>query len=129
MRAFRIFSQFFLALACIGVLAGCKGPSILVRKTSKGFLPRNKPEDVEVLQAMPTSSSVKVASMYASRYKVKYIFQIDDDLKKEAAVLGADAVVILHRNQEGSRAWAAVDAIYYPDKKDKQEKRDRKDKK
>jgi hypothetical protein len=113
MKAIRLLPHLLLALVCIGTLTGCKGPKIYIDKTAKGFFERTRPEDVEVLQAAPDRPVFQLASMYATRYKVKHIFRLEADLKKEAAVLGANAVVINRQGQEGSRAWAAAAAVRY----------------
>jgi hypothetical protein len=113
MKPIRLLTHLSLALLCIGILAGCKGPRIYVNKSAKGFFESTRPDDVEVLQAAPDRPHFELASMYATRYKVKNIFRINEDLKKEAAVLGANAVVVTRQGQEKNRAWAAAAAIRY----------------
>jgi hypothetical protein len=114
MKTIRLLNGFALAFLCLGVLTGCKGPKVYISKTGTGgLLPPKSPDAVEVLKSKPDRPYYEVASMYAARFKIKNVFQIPKDLKKDAAVLGADAVLITSEGNDGSRAWASAAAIKY----------------
>lgn len=114
MKTIRCLSTLAVAFLCLGILTGCKGPKVYVSKTGhREVLPPTSPDAVEVLKTKPDRPYYEVASLYAARFKIKNVFQIPNDLKKDAAVLGADAVVITSEGNDGKRAWASATAIKY----------------
>ena len=114
MKTIRCLSSLAVAFLCLGILTGCKGPKVYVSKTGHaGILPPTSPDAVEVLKTKPDRPYYEVASMYAARFKIKNVFEIPKELKKDAAILGADAVLITAEGNDGTRAWASAAAIKY----------------
>jgi hypothetical protein len=114
-------NQFAAAAVCIACFAGCiivPGCSNTTAvRTSETRYRSTKWQDVQVLTVRPERSFEEIGTLNTSGWKQKKTKALYEDLRKQAAKMGANAVLITESGVSGIKEeqWLRAAAIRYTD--------------
>ena len=107
-----LFYKILLCSLALSIICSCASGTVAVMKTGSGFYEPTNPNDVRILKTIPDRKYVEVGTVIAHDLHLSQTRGMYNELKTEAAVLGADAAIItdegfvMPTDSSTSRYWA-----------------------
>ena len=107
-RTLGLLSAAFLVTLC----AGCA--NVDVTKTTKGYYPPTKPDNIEILMTRPDKKYMELGTVSTTKWNPNETAKMHNALRAKTAALGADAVLLTASGMDpDSRLWSTGVAIRY----------------
>jgi len=106
-------AQVLLAVLVFFASLSCAVERIDVTKTTKTLYSPTTPNAVEILLHRPEKPFIELATVGVTGVNVNETAKMHDTIRAKAALLGADAIVIMNQGISGRYIWLTGVAIRY----------------
>lgn len=103
-----------LTLAMLTLVAvGCT--TVEVTRTTKDKYSRTPVAEVKILKTTPAEAYEEIGSVVVSGFKIKEAAKMHEELRRKAAAIGAEAVILTTENVDAKKDsyWATGTAIRF----------------